>query len=339
MNTFILNLPKAELHVHLEGTLEPEQLLLFAQRNKIAVPYDSVDDARASYAFTDMKTFLRTYNHALRVICTAYDFYDMTYAYLTNIAQQGVLHTELSFGTQNYTPRGIKAEEILSGITAALDDGQKNFGISSFLILCFLRDHSEHSAFQALTQCKDAHEKIRAVGLACSEINNPPDKFSDVFAYAKSLGFKRTAHTGEETGPGAIRQAIRVLDLNRIDHGVRCVEDPTLVAELAERQLALTVCPLSNSALGIYPDIKQHPINYLLEQNVLVSLHSDDPAYFNGYIAQNYQVVADKLGMTRQQLVHIAKNSIYSSFLDMHTKQDYIQRIDMYNNTYPQGIL
>lgn len=324
MKNFIWALPKAELHVHLEGTLEPELLLLLAQRNKIKLPSDLPE----FYKFNNLTDFLYNFNRAVRAICTGQDFYDITYAYLKKAAQQGVVHTEIAFDTQNYIARNISSHEIIDGIKQALITGQKEFGISSLLILSFLRNLSERSAFESLESVLFEKEKIVAVGLACSEIGNDARKFIHIFALAKKLGYKRTAHTGEESGPQAIWQALNLLDLNRIDHGIRCIEDSTLVAELARRQIPLTVCPLSNLALNIYPEIARYPLLDLLEKNILLSVNSDDPAYFGGYIADNYLLLAEQLGATREQLVKIARNSIISSFLDYDSKQEYIIKLD-----------
>lgn len=330
MQEFIKKLPKAELHVHIEGTLEPEQLLLFAERNTIKIPYNSVDSVRASYTFANLQEFLAVYYRGQLVLCTEQDFYDLTCAYLKKAHDQGVVHAEIFFETQTYAQRNIPFSTIINGIYSATLASEKEYGITSLLMLCFLRHLPPHDAFTTLQESLPHRDKIIGVGLASTELGYPPALFKDVFAHAKSYGYHCVVHAGEAAGPEYIWQALTLLNAERIDHGVQCLSDPPLVQELRTRQVPLTVCPLSNIALKIYTTLSEHPIKKMFDAGLRVTINSDDPAYFGGYIADNYQAVADCCGFTQQELVILAKNSFVSSFLDHATQQRYLHALELY---------
>jgi len=312
---FIRVLPKAELHLHLEGSLEPELMFELARRNGVSLPYDSVEDVRAAYDFQDLQSFLDIYYQCADVLRTEQDFYDLTWAYLLHCKADGVIHTEPFFDPQTHTDRGIAFETVIQGISRALADGEKELGISSGLILCFLRHLSEEEAFETLEAAKPWLDRIIGVGLDSSEKGHPPEKFSRVFAAAAALGLRRVAHAGEEGPAQYIRTAIDDLDVGRIDHGVRCTDDPELVASLARSRMPLTVCPLSNTRLKVYGQMQEHPILELLEQGVCVTVNADDPAFFGGYLLDNYKALIDHLGLTRAQAVQLAGNSLEASFV------------------------
>ena len=315
MQEFIKKLPKAELHVHIEGTLEPEQLLLFADRNKIKIPFSSVAAVREAYKFTNLQSFLDLYYQGESVLCTEQDFYDLTASYFKKISEQGVVHAEIFFETQTYHERGIAFGTIITGIYAAATQAEKLYGITSALILCFLRHLSEQDAFIALQESLPYRDKIIGIGLASSELGNPPAKFKQVFQEARNYGYHAVVHAGEEAGPDYIWEALTILGAERIDHGVQCMKDPQLVQELLTRKIPLTVCPLSNVALQIYKNLEEHPIKRMLDAGLCVSINSDDPAYFGGYIAENYQAVAECFEMSKKDLIIIARNSIIGSFM------------------------
>lgn len=328
---FIKNLPKAELHVHIEGTMEPEQLFLFADRNKIKVPSNLITQEN-QYAFYDYNSFIDTYILATNVLQQEQDFYDLTMAYLKKAADQGVLHTEIFFDLQTYMPRNMAPEIIIDGIEQAIIDGQKQLGISAFLIMCFIRHLSENDAFKALELAHSKHSKIVGVGLASVEEGNPPSKFERVFAQARSYGYHVVAHAAEETdaGPAMIREALTKIGAERIDHGVGCMTDQDLVLELVHKQIPLTICPLSNIVLGGFEKLEDHPLKAMLDAGLMVSINSDDPAFFGGYIADNYQAVADALKLSCDDLVTCARNSFKSSFLDEQEKAVCVKKIDDY---------
>lgn len=328
---FIKKLPKAELHVHIEGTMEPEQLFVFADRNKIQVPSNLITQEN-KYAFYDYQSFIDTYILATNVLQHEQDFYDVTMAYLKKAHEQGVLHSEIFFDLQTYMPRNIAPEIIIDGIELALVDGQKQFGISSFLIMCFIRHLSESDAFKALELAHAKHSKIVGVGLASAEQGNPPSKFERVFAQARSYGYHVVAHAAEkgDSGPAMIREALTLLGAERIDHGVGCMADQALVAELVYKQIPLTVCPLSNIVLGGFEKLEDHPLKQMLNAGLMVSINSDDPAFFGGYIADNYQAVVDALKLSCDDLITCARNSFTSSFLDEYEKTAYLKKLDDY---------
>ncbi|MGF1519256.1 MAG: adenosine deaminase [Nodosilinea sp.] len=321
------SLPKAELHIHIEGSLEPEMLVALAQRNGIALPYESVEAVRAAYKFEHLQSFLDLYYAGAQVLQTEQDFYDLTWAYLQKCAAQQVRHTEIFFDPQTHTDRGIPFEVVHSGITQALKDARVQLGVSSALILCFLRHLSAEAAMATLEQALPYRDSIIAVGLDSSELGHPPAKFQAVFDRARAEGWLTVAHAGEEGPPDYIWEAIRLLKVSRIDHGVRCVEDPALVDYLVEHQIPLTVCPLSNVKLCVFDDMAQHNLKQLMDLGLCVTVNSDDPAYFGGYMAENFDAVESALGLTPEQLVQLAKNSFKASFLSQAEQHFYLQEL------------
>lgn len=310
MYNWLNALPKAELHLHLEGSLEPELLFALAERNRIALPWNGVEALRKAYAFNNLQEFLDLYYQGADVLRTEQDFYDLTWAYLQKCKAQNVIHVEPFFDPQTHTDRGIPFTVVLNGITQALQDGQRQLGISHGLILSFLRHLSEEAAFQTLEQAMPFRDAFIAVGLDSSEMGHPPSKFQRVFAKARSEGLLAVAHAGEEGPPDYIWQALDLLKVSRIDHGVRAAEDPRLIQRLIDEQIPLTVCPLSNTKLCVFDDMRQHNILQLLEQGVKVTVNSDDPAYFGGYVTENFMALYDSLGMTREQAQRLAQNSL-----------------------------
>jgi len=303
-------LPKAELHLHLEGSLEPELLFRLAERNKIALPWGDVDALRSAYAFGNLQEFLDLYYAGADVLRTEQDFYDLTWAYLQKCEEQNVVHTEPFFDPQTHTDRGISFEVAMRGISEALADGRELLGISSGLILSFLRHLPEEAAFKTLEEAMPFRDAFFAVGLDSSEMGHPPSKFERVFAKARAEGFLAVAHAGEEGPPQYIWEALDLLKVSRIDHGVRAAEDPKLIERLIEQQIPLTVCPLSNTKLCVFDDMSQHNILQLLEQGVKVTVNSDDPAYFGGYVTENFMALHESLGMTEEQARRLAQNSL-----------------------------
>ncbi|MDV5170368.1 adenosine deaminase [Photobacterium rosenbergii] len=321
MKGFISGLPKVELHLHLEGTLEPELMFALAQRNGVIIPYSSIESLKAAYQFHDLQAFLNLYYQGALVLRTEQDFYDLTYAYLERCKEQHIIHTEVFFDPQFHTRAGVAFDTVASGITRALRDGETNLGISSGLIMCFLRDLSEDDAIETLKQAIAFKDDIVAVGLDSAEQGNPPEKFERVFAMARNTGFKTVAHAGEEGPSEYIWGAIKVLKVDRIDHGVRCTDDPKLVAYLAEHQIPLTVCPLSNVKLNAFEDLSKHNIVELFKQGVLVTINSDDPAYFGGYLNDNYLAVAETFELSKQDVALLSDNGIKASFLSDEKKR------------------
>ena len=330
MTRFIQGLPKAELHLHIEGTLEPERVFELAERNGIALPYGSVEELRDAYDFRNLEDFLDLYYQGTKVLLEEQDFYDLTWAYLEKIAKQGVLHAEIFFDPQAHTSRGVAFSTVIDGINRALRNGEQRFGITSKLIMCFLRHLDQDDAMRTLDQALDHKDRIVAVGLDSSELGHPPTKFKEVFARARDAGFLAVAHAGEEGPAEYIRQALDELRVVRIDHGNRSLDDTALVRRLAEAKTPLTVCPLSNLKLAVVTDMTRHPLKEMIEKGLFVTINSDDPAYFGGYINENYQAVQAALGLTRAQLASVARNSFEASFLDAPEKQALIARLDGY---------
>lgn len=316
MEPDLLALPKAELHLHIEGTLEPELMFELAGRNDVALHYPDVESIRRAYVFEDLQSFLDIYYAGCAVLVTEQDFSDLTTAYLQRAAAQGVRHAEIFFDPQTHTERGINFATVVNGITSALAGAERDLGITSRLILCFLRHLSADAAMATLESALPHREAITAVGLDSSEVGNPPEKFRDVFDRARAEGLLAVAHAGEEGPPEYIWQALDLLGVRRIDHGVRCMEDDRLVERLVAEQIPLTVCPLSNVKLRVFPELRQHNLREMLERGLCVTINSDDPAYFGGYIGENYTATADALGLTRDQMLQVARNSFRASFLD-----------------------
>ncbi|HSO96541.1 MAG TPA: adenosine deaminase [Acidimicrobiia bacterium] len=327
-DAFVRTLPKAELHLHIEGTLEPELLFELAGRNQVTVPYPDVDAVRQAYVFEDLQSFLDIYYAGCRVLVTEQDFYDLTTAYARRAVEQGVRHSEIFFDPQTHTQRGVAFATVVNGITAALATAETQLGLTSRLILCFLRDLPAEAALATLDEAAPFRDEITAVGLDSAELGNPPEKFRAAFDRARAEGYVTVAHAGEEGPPDYIWQALDLLHVRRIDHGVRCIEDERLLARLVTEQTPLTVCPLSNVKLRVFPSLEQHDVGTLLQRGVRVTLNSDDPAYFGGYIADNYVATARALGLTRDDLVQVARNSFLASFLDDADRQPHLDAID-----------
>jgi adenosine deaminase len=325
---FIRALPKAELHLHIEGTLEPELVFALAAKNGIELPYRSVAELRAAYRFRDLQSFLDLYYAVTNVLQDAADFRLLTRAYLLRAQQDGVVHTEIFFDPQAHSVRGVPLAVVMAGVTQALDEAQQQTGITYRLIMCFLRHLSAEDAMQTLEQALPWRHRLTAVGLDSSEKGNPPSKFTAVFARARSLGLLAVAHAGEEGPPAYIEEALDLLRVQRIDHGVRCVEDPALVARLARERTPLTVCPLSNVRLCVFASMADHNLRALLERGLCVTVNSDDPAYFGGYLQENFLAVTESLGLSHAQLGQLARNSIEASFLEPPSKQGWYARID-----------
>ena len=321
---FVLELPKAELHLHIEGSLEPEHMLSLATKHGVDLPYETLDDIRAAYQFDDLQSFLDLYYLGAGVLMDEQDFYDLMWRYLCRCREENILHTEMMFDPQTHTDRDIAFETVINGFTRAMADAKTGWHQSSGLIMCFLRHLSEEQALQTLEEAMPYKDKILAVGLDSAEVGHPPEKFQRVFKRAAEAGFLRVAHAGEEGPAQYIRDALSLLDVQRIDHGVRCVDDPSLVDELARTKVPLTVCPLSNVRLCVYDDMKQHPILELLEKGCRVTVNSDDPSYFGGYLCDNFNALGINLGMTEQQAVQLARNSFVASFLPEEVKQKFL---------------
>lgn len=319
--------PKAELHVHIEGTLEPELMFALARRNDVALPYRTVDEVRAAYRFTDLQSFLDVYYRACAVLRTEADFYDLGRAYLERAAGQGVRHAEIFFDPQTHTARGVPLGTVMAGLGRALRDGDA-LGVSARLILCFLRHLPEEDAQAMLSEALAFRDAFIGVGLDSSEVGFPPARFARVFGRARAEGLRLVAHAGEEGPPDYIWQALDVLGVERIDHGVRCLEDERLVTHLAARQVPMTVCPLSNVRLRVVDTLADHPLPALLERGLLVSVHSDDPAYFGGYIGDNYAEAAAALRLDAGVVARIARNGFRGSFLDEPERLRHLEEID-----------
>lgn len=323
-------LPKAELHLHIEGTFEPELIFALAERNKIKLPYASVDKLREAYEFQDLQSFLNVYYAGMNVLQKEEDFCDLANAYFAKASAQGVVHAELFFDPQAHTARGVSFETVITGLAAAVSKSKERWGISSSLIMCFLRDQSAESAMQTLKRSLKHIDsgRIVAVGLDSAEVGNPPSKFSDVFALARAEGLLTVAHAGEEGPPAYVWEALDLLKVARIDHGVRSLEDPTLVQRLKAEHTPLTVCPLSNVKLKVFCSMEEHNIKRMLELGLCATINSDDPAYFGGYMEANFQAVKAALGLSRQQEIQLCENSIQASFISRSEKQAYLQRLD-----------
>jgi adenine deaminase len=330
LDRFIECIPKAELHIHIEGSLEPELMFELAQRNRVTLPYKSVRDVRKAYEFSDLQSFLQVYYQGMRVLVHERDFYDLTWAYLRKAHSQNVRHTEMFFDPQAHAGRGITFETVINGIHHAMVDVEQRLGISSKLIMCFLRDLSEESAIATLEQALPFKDWIIAVGLDSAEVGHPPEKFSRVFDRARAEGFLTVAHAGEEGPPEYIWQALDRLKVSRIDHGDRCLEDPDLTARLAANGIPLTVCPLSNVKLRVFESIEKHPLKKLLDSGLCATVNSDDPAYFGGYVTENFLAVKKALELDRNDICRLARNSFEAAFLRLDQKQVFLDELDNY---------
>ena len=330
LTPFIAGLPKAELHLHIEGSLEPEQMFEFARRNRVALPFASVEEIKAAYDFSNLQDFLDIYYAGADVLRTEDDFREMALAYFRRAAGDSVRHAEIFFDPQTHTDRGIPFQVVADGLLAGMDQAERELGVTSKLILCFLRHLDEDAAFATLKGAEPWLDRIEGVGLDSSEVGHPPSKFQRVFNAAGSLGLKRVAHAGEEGPPEYVWEALDLLKIDRMDHGNRSLEDPALIRRLAAEGMTLTVCPLSNHKLCVIDDLSRHPVPEMLKQGLHVTLNSDDPAYFGGYVNKNYEAMAEHAGVTREQLVQIAKNSFEGSFLPDEDKARHIAEVDAY---------
>lgn len=326
----LAGLPKAELHIHIEGSLEPELIFDLARRNAIELPYADVEVLRRAYAFTDLQSFLDIYYAGASVLRHERDFYDMTLAYLARAHADHVIHAEIMFDPQTHTQRGVAFETVLNGIEQACIEAQTRWGMSTALIMSFLRHLSEQEAFETLESAMPHRGRIQSIGLDSSERGNPPEKFARVYARCRSLGFRLTAHAGEEGPPAYIRTALDVLKVERIDHGVQCMHEPALVRLLAERRVPLTVCPLSNVKLCVFDSLASHNLRALLDQQVLVTINSDDPAYFGGYIGENFAQTVSALALNAEQAYLLARNSFDASFVLPEKRRRFSDQLDGY---------
>ncbi len=334
MQQFIQNLPKAELHLHIEGTFEPELLFDIAQRNNIKIPYKDVDSLRKAYDFDCLQDFLDIYYQGANALQTEQDFYDLTEAYLQKCKAQNVRHTEIMFDPQTHTERGISFKTVIQGISKACEDAQKNYGITSFLIMSYLRHLPEKEAFKTLEQSLPYKDKIKAIGLDSSEKGNPPSKFKNVYEASVKEGYIPLAHAGEEGSAAYVWEALDILKIKRIDHGNNALQDSKLVQEIIKRDIAMTVCPLSNKALQVVPDLKNHPLKKMMDLGLKPTVNSDDPAYFGGQVNQNYIEIQKALNLTKKDLYELARNSFEYSLLDSETKEKYLNELEEYYQSH-----
>jgi adenosine deaminase len=328
LRNIVQNMPKAELHIHIEGSLEPELIFALAKRNRVALAYASVEELRRAYAFTDLQSFLDIYYAGASVLLTEQDFYDMTSAYLLRAQEDNVRHAEIFFDPQTHTARGVAMEVVINGIYRACQDARDKLDVSASLILCFLRHLSEEDAFETLEQALPYRDKFIGVGLDSSELGHPPEKFAGVFDRCKELGLHLVAHAGEEGPPEYIRTALDVLRVERIDHGVRCLEDEELTLRLAREQVPLTVCPLSNLKLRVFEQMDQNNLLQLLDAGLMATVNSDDPAYFGGYMNDNLIACFEALPLEMRHAQQLARNSFNAAFLDNKEKQRYLAEVD-----------
>ncbi|MEC3953185.1 adenosine deaminase [Nocardia sp. CDC153] len=324
-------IPKAELHLHIEGTLEPELAFRLAERNGITLPFGSVEELRDAYSFSDLQSFLDLYYALTDVLRTEQDFTDLANAYLARVREDGVRHAEIFFDPQAHTSRGIAFDIVARGLLAALDRSEQDYGITTSLILSFLRDQSAESALETLSAAEPFLDRIVAVGLDSAEVGHPPAKFAAVYERARALGLRAVAHAGEEGPPVYIREALDILRVERIDHGVRCLEDPELVNRLVRERIPLTVCPFSNVRLRVVDTLADHPLHRMLDAGLLVTVNSDDPAYFGGYVHANLTATATELSLTDAQVRTLARNSFEAAFLDEPTRATYLAELDAYH--------
>ncbi|MGV3573140.1 MAG: adenosine deaminase [Ramlibacter sp.] len=321
-------MPKAELHIHIEGSLEPELIFALAQRNGVALPYASVEDLRRAYAFTNLQSFLDIYYAGASVLLREQDFHDMAWAYLQRAAADNVLRTEIFFDPQTHTARGVSMQTVIDGLHSACSAAKAQLGVDAELILCFLRHLSEEEAFETLEQALPYRDKFIGVGLDSSEVGHPPEKFARVFARCRELGLHLVAHAGEEGPPAYVWAALDVLKVERIDHGVQSAKDPALMARLAQERIPLTVCPLSNLKLCVFPSLAEHNLRHLLDAGLAATVNSDDPAYFGGYLNENFLQTFAAGGMGAQHAYRLAANSFEGSFAEPARKRAYLDRLD-----------
>ena len=330
LDAFITALPKAELHLHIEGSLEPELMFELARRNHVAIPFETVEEVRAAYAFSNLQDFLDIYYEGAAVLRTKEDFRDLAAAYFVRAAADGVVHAEIMFDPQTHTDRGVPFGVVIEGLLAAMAEAEAEHGLTSRLILCFLRHLSEEEAFATLEAATPWFDRIAAVGLDSSEIGHPPEKFARVFAAAAGHGLRRVAHAGEEGPPDFVYQALDILHVDRIDHGNRALEDAALVERLVKQEMTLTVCPLSNLKLCVVDGLERHPLDRMLELGLKVTVNSDDPAYFGGYVGDNFRAIAAARGLGKAQLGQLARNSLAGSFLSEERKAQQLVRLEAF---------
>ena len=328
INALIAALPKAELHLHLEGSLEPKQMMAFAERNGVTLPFKTLEEVKAAYNFSNLQDFLDIYYQGMSVLQTQADFHDLTDAYLQRCAEDNGRHVEVFFDPQGHTDRGLPFSTPIEGILSALDAAKDKYGISYKLIMCFLRHLSEEAAFETLKQAEPYMDRIHGVGLDSSELGHPPSKFQNVFAAAREKGLKLVAHAGEEGPPEYVYEALDLLKIDRIDHGNRLLEDEALIARVRDEGLTLTVCPLSNLSLCVVDDLKDHPMKRMLDLGLKATMNSDDPAYFGGYVNQNYRETAEAVGLSANEIITLARNSFTGSFLDEAEIASHLAEID-----------
>jgi adenosine deaminase len=328
--TFIRGIPKAELHLHIEGSLEPEQMFEFARRNKVALPFKSVEEVRAAYAFSNLQDFLDIYYQGANVLQTEEDFRDLALAYFARLHADGGRHAEIFFDPQTHTDRGLPFSVAADGLLVGMKEAEGKYGITSKLILCFLRHLDESAAFATLKAAEPYLDRIIGVGLDSSEKGHPPSKFARVFAAVRERGLKICAHAGEEGPPAYVREALDILRVHRIDHGNRALEDAALTQRLVHDGMTLTVCPLSNLKLCVVMDLKQHPMKRMLDLGLKATCNSDDPAYFGGYIADNFIRTAEAVNLSRSDIIQLARNSFTGSFLDPESLAKHLASIDAY---------
>jgi adenosine deaminase len=324
----IQRLPKCELHIHIEGSLEPELMFALARRNGIRLPYDSIEALRQAYQFRNLQDFLDIYYQGMAVLITEQDFYDLAYAYLQRARADNVRHVEMFFDPQGHTARGVAFATVLNGLSRAIADARRNLGVQASLIMCFLRHLDEADAERTLDIALAFRAQIAGVGLDSSEAGHPPSKFKNVFARARDAGFFVTAHAGEEGPPRYVWEALDILGVDRIDHGNRALEDEVLIGRLARQRTALTVCPLSNLRLRVVDDLAHHPLRRMMEKDLVVTVNSDDPAYFGGYVNDNYRAVSDALQLSRNEIVAIVRNGIHASLMTAAEKTNVLAEID-----------
>jgi adenosine deaminase len=327
-DTLIKRLPKCELHIHIEGSLEPELTFALARRNGIRLPYESVDALRQAYRFRDLQDFLDIYYQGMSVLITERDFYDLAFAYLQRARTDNVRHVEMFFDPQGHTARGIAFSTVVTGLHRAIVDAGRELGVQASLIMCFLRHLDEADAEKTLDSALAFRDKIVGVGLDSSEAGHPPSKFRRVFGRARDAGFFLTAHAGEEGPPSYVWEALDILGVGRIDHGNRSLDDQTLVGRLARERVALTVCPLSNLRLQVIDDLARHPLRRMMDKGLMVTVNSDDPAYFGGYVNENYRAVTDALRLTRDEIAAIVRNGIQASLMTAPAKAAVLAEID-----------
>ncbi len=327
-DAFIAAVPKAELHLHIEGSLEPEMMFALAKRNGVTLPYASVEEVSAAYQFSNLQEFLDLYYLGMQALVEERDFYELTLAYLERVHRDNVRHVEIFFDPQGHTERGVAFGTVISGVLRALDEGQERLGISYKLIMCFLRHLSEDDAFATLEQAMPWLDRIEGVGLDSSEVGHPPEKFARVFAKCRELGLKLVAHAGEEGPPDYVWQALEILGVDRIDHGNRALEDSALVDRIVEDGLTLTVCPLSNLKLCVIDEIAQSPVKTMLSKGIKATVNSDDPSYFGGYVNDNYRAIARALDLSIEEIATLALNSFEGAFLSADEAQPHVAKID-----------